>query len=70
MDNHMKTRFAIAALGTAKLSGIIGLLLGFTTHRTLGGILLALAGTMLCSVVVVCYKVMKVQGQEEYHDVG
>ena len=70
MNNHMKTRFAIAALGTAKISGIIGILLGFTTHRTLGGIFLATAGTLLCCVVAVCYKVMKAQGQEEYHDVS
>ena len=32
MDNNTKTRLAIAALGTAKLSGIIGLLLGYTSH--------------------------------------
>ena len=68
MDNNMKTRFAMAALGAAKLSGIIGLVLGFTTHRTLGGILLASAGVMLAGIVVVCYKVMKAQGAEEWHD--
>ena len=68
MDNNTKTRFAIAALGTAKISGIIGLLLGYTSHRTIGGILLAAAGALLCGVVATCYKVMKAQGQEEWHD--
>jgi len=59
---------AWAALGTAKISGMAGLVLGYTPYRVLGGLLLTFAFVMVGMCVTVCLKIMKGQNVQDDSD--
>ena len=49
---------ALATLITAKVIGIIALVVG-SAHRTLGAVLLGLAGVLILSAAVLCILIMR-----------
>ena len=59
---------ALATLALAKVLGLIGLALGYTQHRTLGGVLLGMDGVLLVVTIVLAAQMMRgVKREEETH---
>jgi uncharacterized membrane protein required for colicin V production len=56
---------ALATLALAKVLGLIGLALGYTQHRTLGGVLLGMDGVLLVVTVILAAQMMRGVKREE-----
>lgn len=50
-EQKRRNRIALTTLVVGKLLGILGIILAFTAHRTLGGVLLALAFTCVAVTI-------------------
>jgi hypothetical protein len=57
--NNINNNLAWYSLGLAKVSGISGLVLGYTAHRTFGGILLTLAFVLIGITISLCLRANK-----------
>lgn len=56
---------AFVALIVAKISGLVGLALGYTSHRTEAALLLTLDGVLLVTAVVLCIQGMRARVRED-----
>jgi hypothetical protein len=56
---------AIPVLISAKVFGVVGLVLGFTSYRPVGGVLLALDGVLLGVTVALSVRAMRSAAIEE-----
>lgn len=65
MDLEVRNRLAFATLVVAKIVGVAGLVIGVTTHRVVGGVLLGLDGVLLVTALGMCIKAMRGQEKKE-----
>jgi hypothetical protein len=56
---------AFASLFFAKIFGMVGLVLGLTNYRPLGGVLLVLDGVLLGAAVAIAVRSMRKEKREE-----
>lgn len=60
-DIALRNRFSLVGFGVAKVCGIMGVMLAYTTHRIFGGCLLAIDGLLLIAVITTCYNTMRAE---------
>lgn len=65
VDRKSRERFALVLLVSAKAFGIVGLVLGVTPYRPLGGALLAMDGILLITAVAMAVRNMSETKVEE-----
>ncbi len=60
-----RNQLALVTLVTGKLLGIGGLILGGSTHRTLGGLLLVVDAVCIVVAIVLCARNMRGRAKED-----
>lgn len=68
MDIKSKNQIALTSLTVAKLSGLAGVILGWSNHRIWGGSLLALSAISIMITVVLSWRALKELNAQPYRD--
>ena len=65
VDLDVRNRLAFATLVLAKIVGVAGLVIGVTSHRLVGGVLLGLDAVLLVTALGMCVRAMRGQQEKE-----